>query len=116
SLSGISNVRRYQPTLVSGYFLPSGLYPCLCRLLSLTKGNSTAQSCGRSSARHFESSNFAVENLKSPDFEKSLWSAPKSRSRPGSSPLPKVNFHPKSISRRSRGATADIASADAACG
>ena len=62
--------------------------------------------------RHFESSNLALANSKSPVLEKSPWPRPKFRSRAGSVAWPKINFQPKSKSSCSRGAMAGDAAAD----
>src|SRR5665213_1099914 len=112
SLCGTSNSRRYQPTLVSGKRRPSGLYPCERNWLSAdplsscSNGSSTAQSCGRSSERHLESSKPAFAILKSPVLEKSLCPKPNPRSFEGSVECPNVNFQPKSNRSCSRGAIA----------
>ena len=59
-----------------------------CCSSSRTNGSSTAQSCGRFRSRHFESSNFCVENQNSPLLAKSPWPMPSPRSRAGSDPWP----------------------------
>ena len=64
--AGMSNVRRYQPMLVSGNARPSGFAPWPLRPRSSLKGRSIAQSCGRSTAVHAASSNVAWVTLPRP--------------------------------------------------
>src|ERR1017187_10339848 len=107
SLAGSTNSRRYHPILVSGYSRPSGLAPCPIKVRSLTNGSSTAQSCGRSTLRHAESSNRGAAG---PPAEPALAKVPVPRSLPkpkslsGSLALPSAKRQPKSSSNRSRGA------------